>query len=331
MQYRKLGKSDLNVSVLAFGAWQIGDPAYWGADGHLDETAAVHAAIDAGINLFDTAEMYGSGQSEQALGRALGSRRDQVLIASKVSPQNCAPDLLRQSCETSLRHLATDRIDLYQVHWPCRDVPFEETYGALYQLRQEGKIREIGVSNFGAVDLKDWHGVGTCVSDQLGYNLLFRAVEHEILPACERNGVGVLTYMPLLQGILTHRWKTIDEIPPLRRRTRHFSCERSGTRHGEPGCEELLMKTLDALDGVAHETGRPLADIALAWLMAQPAVASVIIGARNPAQLRRNVAAADLQFDTVTLSRLDEITKPLKDYFGNNADMWQGTEGNRIR
>lgn len=331
MQYRKLGKSDLRVSVLAFGAWQIGDPAYWGAESHTDETATVHAAIDAGINLFDTAEMYGAGQSEEALGRALGSRRERVLIASKVSPQNCAPELLRQSCETSLRRLGTDRIDLYQVHWPSRDVPFAETYEALARLQQEGKIREIGVSNFGAADLSDWLAAGACVSDQLGYNLLFRAVEHDILPACERNHVGVLTYMPLLQGILTHRWKTIDEIPPLRRRTRHFSSERSGTRHGEAGCEKLLLQTLDELDAMANSLGHPLADIALAWLMAQPAVTSVIIGARNPAQLKRNTNAADLQLDTATLSRLDEITTPLKDHFGNNADMWQGKEGNRIR
>jgi len=331
VRYRKLGKSELNVSVLAFGAWQIGDSAYWGADAHPDEATAVHAAVDAGITLFDTAEMYGAGQSEEALGRALGPRREQVLIASKVSPQNCQPDLLRQSCETSLRRLGTDRIDLYQVHWPCRDVLFRETYEALAQLRQEGKIREIGVSNFGAADLADWLDIGDCISDQLGYNLLFRAVEHEILPACKRSGVGVLTYMPLLQGLLTHRWKTIDEIPPLRRRTRHFSSERSGTRHGEAGCEELLLQTLDELDTIAKGLGHSLADLALAWLMAQPAVASVIIGARNPAQLQRNIAAVDLELDAATLSHLDAITAPLKQHFGNNADMWQGIEENRIR
>jgi aryl-alcohol dehydrogenase-like predicted oxidoreductase len=180
----------------------------------------------------------------------------------------------------------------------------------LARLRQEGKIRAIGVSNFGAADLKDWLDAGECVSDQLGYNLLFRAVERAILPACERSGVGVLTYMPLLQGILTHRWKTIEEIPPLRRRTRHFSSERSGTRHGEPGCEELLLRTLDELDAVAQGIGRSLADVALAWLMAQPAVTSVMIGARNAAQLLRNTAAVDLELDDATLLRLDEITIP---------------------
>ena len=331
MWYRKLGNSGLNVSVLAFGAWQIGDPAYWGENALTNDDAAVYAAIDAGINLFDTAEAYGAGHSEETLGRVLGSRRNQVLIASKVLPQNCAPEMLRKSCEASLRRLGADRIDLYQIHWPFRDVPFGEAYEELSRLRQDGKIREIGVSNFGAADLTDWLKVGECVSDQLGYNLLFRAVEYEILPVCAKQNVGVLVYMPLLQGILAHRWKSIEEIPPQRRRTRHFSSERPGTRHGEPGCEDLLLDALRKLDAVAHELGQPLANVALAWLMAQPTVASAIVGARNPAQLRRNLDAVDLELDAETLRRLDKITSPLKELFGANADMWQGSEGNRIR
>ena len=331
MRYRKLGNSGLNASVLAFGAWQIGDPAYWGEDARADDDVAVRAAIDAGINLFDTAEAYGAGQSEEALGRCLGRRRDEVLIASKVLPQNCAPEMLRKSCETSLRRLGTDRIDLYQIHWPFRDVPFVEAYDELSRLRQEGKVREIGVSNFGAVDLTDWLKSGGCVSDQLGYNLLFRAVEYEVLPMCAKRNVSVLVYMPLLQGILAHRWKSVEEIPPQRRRTRHFSSERPDTRHGEPGCEDLLLDTLLKLDDVAHELGQPLANVALAWLMAQPTVASVIVGARNPAQLRRNMDAVELELDTDTLRRLDDVTNSLKEHFGANADMWQGSEGSRIR
>lgn len=338
MRYRRLGNSGLNVSTVAFGAWQIGDPAYWGEDARAENDAAVHAAIEAGINLFDTAESYGAGQSEEALGRALGVLRDKILIATKVSPDHCAPEVLRRSCEASLRRLRTDHIDIYQVHWPFRHVPFEDAYEELQRLQQEGKVREIGVSNFGARDLTDWMNIGHCVSNQLGYSLAFRAVEYEILPACRERNVGVLVYMPLLQGVLTHRWKTIEEIPQQRRRTRHFSSTRPGrtsctpgVRHGEPGCEALLFETLAQLDGVARDLGQLPATVALAWLLAQPTVTSVITGARNPAQLKRNLGALELELDARTLRRLDALTAPLKEHFGTNADMWMGIEGSRIR
>ncbi|NIA14164.1 MAG: aldo/keto reductase [Nitrospiraceae bacterium] len=331
MEYRPLGSSGLEASILAFGAWQLGDPEYWGEDSQADGAAAVHAAIDAGINLFDTAEMYGGGESERALGRALRGKRDQVLVASKVLPTHCTPDKLRAACEASLQRLDMEWIDLYQVHWPFRDVPFEDAYGELGRLRDEGKIRAIGVSNFGAQDLDDWMRVGDAATNQLGYNLVFRAIEWEIVPACLRHGVGILVYMPLLQGLLSNRWKTADELPPARRRTRHFSSGRPEVRHGCPGCEDLLFETLRRLGEVAEGIGQSPATVALAWAAAQPGVTSVIVGARNPVQLLRNVEAAGLELDATTLATLDEITRPLKDYFGTNADMWQSGDHCRIR
>ena len=331
MEHRKLGSSDLEVSALAFGAWQLGDPDYWGAHAAADGDAAVRGAIDAGIDLFDTAEGYGGGESERALGRALGADRDKVLVASKVSASHCAPDRLRNACENSLRNLGTDRIDLYQIHWPFRDVPFEDAYAEMARLKEEGKIREIGVSNFGPGDLDAWMAAGGCVSNQLGYNLAFRAIEHEIVPACLRHRLGILAYMPLLQGILAYRWRSADELPRSRRRTRHFSCERPGVRHGQPGCEDLLFDTLARVNDVAQRLGQPMANVALAWLMAQPGVTSVLIGARNPAQVTRNTDAADLHLDAETLRELDALSRPLKDHFGANADMWQTAEAGRIR
>jgi len=321
----------LEVSVLAFGAWQLGDPDYWGADADADGDAAVRAAIDAGINLFDTAEGYGGGASERALGRTLGTDRGQVLIASKVSASHGAPGQIRAACESSLRNLETDWIDLYQVHWPFRNMPFEDAYAEMAGLQQEGKIREIGLSNFGREDLQSWMHAGACVSNQLGYNLVFRAIEHEIVPACRAHGVGILAYMPLLQGLLANRWPSAGEVPPSRRRTRHFSCKRAGVRHGEPGCEDLLFQSLARVRCVAQGLGQPTASVALAWLMAQPGVTSVIIGARNPAQLARNTAAADLQLDAAVLRELDAATQALKDHFGANADMWQSGAASRIR
>lgn len=331
MRYRRLDSSDLNVSVIAFGGWQLGDPEYWGADAGIDADGTVRAALDAGVTLFDTAEMYGAGRAEEALGRALGARRGEAIIASKVLPQHCAPDALRAACEASLVRLGTDYIDLYQVHWPCRDVPFDETYDALERLRDEGKIRYAGVSNFGPHDLGAWMQHGEAVSNQLGYNLLFRAIEHEIVPACQRHGLGILVYMPLMQGLLSGRWRTVEEIPMLRRRTRHFSSSRDGTRHGEPGCETLLEDTLAKLATIAGETGRTMAELAIAWTISQPGVTAVIVGARKPHQLLRNLAAADWIPEPEVLSQLDTVTQPLKDHFGANADMWQGAESGRIR
>lgn len=330
MKYRRLGSSDLEVSVLSFGAWQLGDARYWGEDQETDEQSAVSAAIDAGINLFDTAEGYGDGESEKALGKALGRKRDRVYIASKVAPTHCAPGALRAACEASLRRLQTDVIDLYQIHWPIRDVPLEEVWRELAQLRQEGKIRHVGLSNYGPEDLADWLAVGEAVSDQLGYNMLFRSVELAAGPACIERNLGVLVYMPLLQGILSGRWPTVDAIPENRRRTRHFSSARAGTRHGEPGCEKLTADTLARVSEVAAELDIPLATLAIAWLLHKPGVTTAIIGGRKPSQIARNLPAADIVLSGEIMDRLDTITNPLKEYFGANCDMWTSSEDSRI-
>jgi aryl-alcohol dehydrogenase-like predicted oxidoreductase len=332
MHYRKLGSSDLEVSTLSFGAWQLGDPSYWGGDSaEAEGAAAVDAALDVGINLFDTAEMYGAGESERALGRMLGDRRKDVYIASKVSPNHCAPGRLREACETSLARLKTDVIDLYQIHWPPRDVKFEDAYDEMRQLQKEGKIRHIGVSNFGPKDLDAWAACGGCVSDQLGYNLLFRAIEHEIVPVCAGHEVGILAYMPLMQGLLAGRWQNADEIPAMRRRTRHFSSEREGTRHGEDGCEGMVFEVVRGLRLMSEELGAPMASVATAWLMAKPGVTSVIVGARNAEQVKRNIGAAELALEGDVVARLDGLSQQLKERLGTNCDMWCGEEESRIR
>ncbi|HOJ32351.1 MAG TPA: aldo/keto reductase [Candidatus Hydrogenedentes bacterium] len=330
MRYRILGSSDLNVSVISFGAWQIGDPQYWGSEAEDDPNDVIDAAIEAGINLFDTAEWYGNGESERVLGKVIKRYREKVYIASKVSPEHCAPKELRKACENSLKRLDTDYIDLYQVHWPFRHVPFEEAHTEMERLKQEGKIRFIGVSNFGKKDLTEWMKSGTCVSNQLGYNLLFRAIEIEILPECIRQNIGVLAYMPLMQGLLTGRWNSAEEIPEKRRRTRHFSKARSGVMHSEEGCEELTFNTLRNIASLAENIGVPLALVALAWLIGQPGVSSVIVGARRVAQLLQNIPAADLDLSEEVMTQLNNITQPLKEHFGNNADMWRTGEDARI-
>ena len=330
MKLRPLGQSGFEVSVLSFGAWPLGDPDYWGTDAEADAEASVEAAIDAGINLFDTAETYGGGESERVLGELLGGKRDQVLIASKVSQENCAPEKLRASCEASLKRLGTDRLDLYQVHWPNREVPFADTCGEMMRLKEEGKIRAIGLSNFGKQDLLEWLGEGEAVSDQLGYNMAFRSPEFEIVPACRIQKVGVLAYMGLMQGILSGRWKKVDDIPAPRRRTRHFSHKREGARHQERGCEAVLMDTINRIDWFAQAVGVPLATVCLCWLLSQPGVTSVILGARKPEQFKANLEAASLDIGPAAIAQLNEISGTLKTYLGWNSDMWLSADERRI-
>ncbi len=332
MEYRKLGKSELKVSVLSFGAWQIGDPNYWGPGGGAEADAVIKAAMDAGINFFDTAESYGGGESERQLGKALGNRRKDVCVASKVSPENCAPGKLRQSCEASLQRLGTDYIDLYQVHWPFDGAGAEDVYQEFARLQDEGKIRYIGVSNFGPIDLlRSALQHAPVISNQIGYNLLFRAIEYEILPMCQRHGLGILAYMPLMQGLLAGRWSRVEDVPVVRRRTRHFASSREQTRHQEDGCEQLLFKTLDGIARVAEHEGTTMATLSLAWVMARPGVSSVMVGCRRPEQIERNLAAVGVELRPEVVKQLDELTHPIKEHLGANADLWQGGAESRIR
>ena len=291
----------------------------------------MQTAIDGGINFFDTAEMYGDGASEVALGKALGAQRDAVLIASKVSPQHCTPAGLREACEGSLQRLGTDRLDLYQIHWPFDGASKAAVAETLLALQAEGKIRYIGVSNFGVEDMAAWAPLAPTVSNQLGYNLIFRAIEYEITLACREHGLGVIAYMPLMQGLLTGRWETVEEIPVLRRRTRHFSGKREACRHGERGCESLLMETVLQIKRFSEAVGLSPATMSLCWAIAQPGVSSVIIGGRKPGQLRRNLEAADLDIGPAGIAQLNEISGPLKTHMGPNADMWQSGEHARVR
>jgi myo-inositol catabolism protein IolS len=324
MQYRQLGRSQLKVSVVAMGCWPIVGDATWGPQDEKDSVAAIHAALDAGINFFDTAEAYGEdGYSEKLLGRELASRRSEVVIASKVLPSHMAAKDLRASCEASLKRLRTDYIDLYQMHWANWDIPIGEPLTVLKRLRDEGKVRVIGCSNFGPLDLAELLGQGRVEANQLAYNMLWRAVEYEVQPICVRHDVSILAYCPLQQGLLTGKFKSPDEVPEGRARTRHFSKDRARTRHGEPGAEQETFEALRAIQSVGEKIGEPMADVALAWLLARPAVASVLAGARNAEQIRINARAADVTLAPDVLERLTRATDVLKERFGTNIDMWQ--------
>lgn len=323
MQTCQLGQSDISVSRIAFGCWAIVGGFNWGHQEEQDSLAALQAGYDAGITLFDTAEAYGNGRSEELLAKALGNVRQNIVIASKVSSGHLRPADIRTACENSLRRLNTDYIDLYQIHWPSPDVPLEATLGEMLRLREEGKIRAVGVSNFGRESLDTAFGYTDIITNQVSYNLLFRAIEYDIQPLCRDHHCDLLCYSPLMQGLLTGKFNTADEVPADRARTRHFRGSREHCRHGEGGAEAETFRTIDELRAAAEEEGVSLAEIALAWPLRQSAVGCVIAGARNPAQAAANAGAGEVSLSADLLRRLDRLTAPLKEKLGENPDLWQ--------
>jgi aryl-alcohol dehydrogenase-like predicted oxidoreductase len=322
MEYRPLGQTDLRVSVLALGCWPFAGGKYWGDQDDARSIATVHAALDAGINFFDTAEGYENGHSERVLGQALVGRRDQAIIATKVSPNHLRPEEVSAACEGSLRALQTDYIDLYQIHWPNHEVPLTETVGALQQLKAQGKIRAIGVSNFAVRDLSEMVALSECVTDQLPFSLLWRVIERAIQPLCIEHKVGIICYSPLAQGLLTGRYGTPEEVPDGLARTRWYNSKRAMAQHGEAGCETEVFAAIDGVRQIADELGQPMANVALAWVKQQPAVTSFLVGARNPDELQWNLPAAALTLSADVIQRLNTATEPVKIKLGDNPDMW---------
>lgn len=295
----------------------------WGATDERQATDALRAAYAAGITLFDTAPAYGDGYSEELIGKALSDRRQDVVLATKVSGEDIRPDRIRSSCEQSLKRLNTDYIDLLQQHWPTVEYPQAEILGEMQRLKEAGLVREIGVSNYGIFDLQETGESVSCVSNQLPYNLLFRAIEHEILPATRERGMGVLAYSTLLHGLLSGKFKGPDDVPAGRARTRHFSGSRAEARHGEAGHESATFQTLRAIEEIARQVELPMKDLAVAWVLHRSGVCSALAGARDTAQARENAALAEIDLSPDTLRALDEATADLKTALGNNPDMWQ--------
>ena len=326
MEYRKLGNSSLEVPAVIFGAWAIGGWAWGPSDDNAAEDA-IRASLDAGVNCIDTAPVYGCGHSEELVGRAVKGRRDRVIIATKCGLRwdstegefhfrstvqgvgdvdvyrNLRPDSIRLECERSLVRLQTDWIDLYQCHWPDPTTPLEDTMEALLDLRQQGKIREIGVSNFTPEMIRRCLAVGPVASDQPRYSLLDRSIEQDVLPFCRENGVGVIVYSPIAQGLLTGKVTPDREFPPgdLRGAHRWFT-------------RENRQKVLEALEGVrdiaeAHRC--TFGQLAIAWVIHQPGITSAIVGARSPGQARENAAAAGVRLSAEELARIRKVFEAL--------------------
>jgi aryl-alcohol dehydrogenase-like predicted oxidoreductase len=309
MEYVTLGRTGMRVSGLAFGTWQLGGD--WGPVDEREAIAAIRRALDLGINFFDTAQAYGFGASERLLGRALAdelrSRRDEIVIATKGglrrSDGGVSRDASRASLhagvEDSLRALGVDYIDLYQVHWPDPSVPFAETAGYLRELVDAGTIRHVGVSNFDAAQMDAFSQTLPVETLQPPYHLFRRDIEREILPYCLEHDVGVLVYGPLAHGLLTGTMGSDVAFPPGDWR-RH-----SDLFHGE--ALQRNLEAVRALDAIAHEHGRTVAQLAIAWTLANPAVHVAIVGSRRATHIDDSVGALDLHLDADDLARIDAV------------------------
>lgn len=303
METRKIGS--LDVTIVGVGCNNFGrrlDPA--------GTELVVNAAIDAGINFFDTADIYGDGQSEELLGRVLGARRSQVLIATKFGHnmpeqgKGAKPDYIHTAVEASLRRLGTDYIDLYQLHTPDIETPIAETLGALDELVKAGKVREIGASNFSAQQIREAEaavksGAARFVSLQNEYSLLQREDEKEVLPECERYNIAYLPYFPLAAGMLTGKYRQGQALP-------------QGTRisnNPDPSrwLNDLNLAKVEKLIQFAESKGHTILELAFSWLLARPIVASVIAGAMKPEQIQGNVKAANWQLTPADLTEIDAI------------------------
>jgi aryl-alcohol dehydrogenase-like predicted oxidoreductase len=330
MRYRTLGSTGIEVSTYCLGAMMLGE---WGNPDHEDGVRIVHAALDAGINFIDTADVYSAGESEEIVGKALKGRRDDVVLATKVhggmgegkNRSGNSRRWIRYEVEQSLRRLGTDRIDLYQIHRPDPKTDVEETLSVLTDLIREGKVRAIGCSTFPAELIVEAHwaaerrGLERFRCEQPPYSLFARGIESGVLPVAERYGMGVIAWSPLAGGWLTGKYRRGKEIDMSSGRATRLP------ERFDPSLPENQRKLdiVDKLDAVATEAGVPLRHLALAFVTAHPAVTSAIIGPRTMDQLQDLLGGQEVVLDDATLDRLDEIVPPGVTI--NPADAgWQG-------
>lgn len=325
MEYRRLGRSGLKVPVLSFGAGTFGGSGpLFSAWGNTDATEArrlVDICLDAGINLFDTADVYSNGASEEILGAAVKGRRDDVLISTKASlPMGDGPNdagssrfYLIRAVESALRRLGTDYIDLFQLHAFDVGTPVEEVLSTLDTLVRAGKLRYIGVSNFPgwhimkSLCVADKYGWPRYVANQVYYSLVGRDYEWDLMPLGADQGLGALVWSPLGWGRLTGKIRRGSPLPEGSRLHETAS-------FGPPVDDDHLFRVVDALDKVARETGKTVPQIALNWLLQRPTVSSVIIGARNEEQLRQNLGAVDWQLNAEQIAELDKASAATAPY-----------------
>ena len=308
MQHRQLGKSDVYVSPIIFGAWAIGG-WMWGGSDENESIEAIHASLDAGVNTIDTAAVYGQGHSEEIVGKAIKGRREKVIIATKCGMRwddekkegvfgfeselpdgsklpiykNAKPHSIVYECEQSLKRLGTDVIDLYQIHWPDASTEPEESFEAMEKLRKQGKVRAIGVSNYDVRWLERIERVAVVASDQPPYSLINRGIEHNVLPFCRENGIGVICYSPMERGLLTGKVGPDRKFPQGDHRVNH--------KFFTPENRQRVLDALEKIHPIAEKYKATLAQVVINWTVHEPGITAALVGARNADQARQNAAA----------------------------------------
>ena len=318
MKYTEI--NGIKVSKICLGTWNITGDSTWGYQDEKDSIETIKVALDCGINFFDTAEAYGDGYSEELLGKLLSPLKDKVVIASKTVKAKYKEVI--SACENSLKRLKREWIDIYYIHWPNREIPFEETVRAMEKLEKEGKIKMMAVSNFGVKDLSEILKLYPVKLNQLAYSLLFRAIEYEILPFCIENKISIACYSPLMEGLLTGKFKSPEEVPDGRARTRHFSKNRPLSKHQEEGAEQETFKTIEGIRKISEETGISMVQISLSYLLHKKGVEVVVVGARKKKQVEENAKSSEITLSPEIIEKLDRITENLKNKLGKNPDMW---------
>jgi aryl-alcohol dehydrogenase-like predicted oxidoreductase len=309
-----MGGSELEVSTIGFGCWEMGGTQYGQVDDQ-EEIRAVHRAIDLGVTLFDTAAIYGPGHSEEVLGRALGARRNEIVLVTKgglvwdglargSSRRDSSYWALTQGLEASLHRLRTDRVDLFLIHWPDVNTPMEEAARALDHLVKAGKTRYVGVSNFSADQLRGISQHAPGIANQVGYNLFDRRWERQMFPTALELGVGVMAYGPMAHGLLTgtfNRDTTFVE----------WDWRSHGVAFGQalftPENFPRNVEVADRLKAVAQRLGTTLPKMAIAWVLQHPAVSVALSGTRKPEEIEHNVGALEVRFSRSDLDEIDEI------------------------
>jgi len=311
MNTRQLGTSNLHITQIGFGAWAIGGGGWefaWGAQDDKESIAAIRKALDTGINWIDTAAVYGLGHSEEVVARALEGIRDRPYVFTKCSmvsddhgkiSHSLKTDSIRRECEASLRRLRVDAIDLYQIHWPDPDEEIEEGWAAMAALQREGKVRNIGVSNFNVAQMTRAQAIAPITSLQPRYSLVHREIEEEILPFVAQEGIGVIAYSPMASGLLT------GAMTPERITAMPADDWRKGHRDFREPQLSRNLQLVRLLRAIGNQHGRSPGEVAVAWVLRDPTVTGAIVGARRPEQVRGLSGAAGLRLSPRELAAIE--------------------------
>ncbi len=323
MRKRKLGWTDLELTVIGFGSWALGGGGWqfsWGPQDDEESIAAIHRALDLGINWIDTAAVYGLGHSEEIIAKALRGMSEKPIIATKCGRVwnekgevfGCLKrDSIRKEAEDSLRRLEVEVIDLYQIHWPDPEPDIEEAWSTMADLVKEGKIRYAGVSNFNVEQMKRIEKIHPIASLQPPYSMITRDIEEEILPYCAEKNMGVIVYSPMQKGLLTGKFtkERVKNLPPDDHR-------RSDPQFNEP-LLSINLELVEKLKPIAEKHGRTLAQLAIAWVLRRPEVTAAIVGTRRPSQIEETFPAGDWELSAEDIEAINKLLQEREEKIKN--------------